>query len=111
MDTIKQTLAAIVGSVILSGCLSDQPVLTVPSLTESGGEGEDNETASLWAADSLVLPAGPGGARSAPNGDLPQLLAQVAPIPAALDWWATTGLTPRVPIRASGGPPAPPECV
>ena len=89
MDMIKQSLAALVGSVILAGCLSDQPVLTVPSFTEPEDEDEDNETASLWPTALPLPPARPGGAGSALDGELPQRLAQAAPTPAAPNRWAS----------------------
>ncbi|HUU83948.1 MAG TPA: hypothetical protein VM243_10635 [Phycisphaerae bacterium] len=60
MDTVKQSLAGIVGSMVLAGCLTDPNVVYVPQTEEEEPADEDantNGSAAVWPIDVLT----PGG--------------------------------------------------
>ena len=63
MDTVKQSLAAIVGSVLLAGCLNNANFAYVPSQSEAE---DDSETAAAWSSAFQLAP------ERGLNGEVPQ---------------------------------------
>lgn len=65
MDTIKQTMAALLGSWALSGCLTDPTIVNVPDTQEEEadlldeGDGADDGTARLWPMEGWASPVSP----------------------------------------------------
>ncbi|MCH7812632.1 MAG: hypothetical protein IID40_01295 [Planctomycetes bacterium] len=64
MDTIKQTMAALLGSWALSGCLTDPGIVQVPDTQEEAdlldqGDGDDDGTARLWPMEGRLPPVSP----------------------------------------------------
>jgi len=61
MDMVKQALAAIAGSAMLAGCLTDPNIVYVPDTemvdteNETDGDGEDG-TALLWQPQGYLFP-------------------------------------------------------
>ena len=48
MDTIKQSFAAIAGSVLLAGCLNNAPDVTIPVFSQAGDQDSNDQTAMVW---------------------------------------------------------------
>ncbi len=57
MDTVKQALAGIVGSVVLAGCLGSQGVFDSPEVANTDETEDGDTTAWVWPAP-LELDAG-----------------------------------------------------
>ena len=100
MDMVKQALAAIVGSLVLGGCLTDPNIVYVPQTQqeESDQDEDSGGGAALWPSDpspaqwsvprdhpaSSAWEQGTLLAQSGPHGT-PDAVLAVALIPALLD--------------------------
>ena len=85
MDTIKQSMAALVGSFVLAGCLGNPDVAGLPTAdpTEQSSENKAGDSTTSWHPAFRLGSDAPVGTDVWPEWGAASLLAGVFPAPEA----------------------------
>lgn len=92
MDTIKQAIAGIVGSVLLSSCLTDPNFVHVPVVRQEQSEDEGDSAdgnAALWPVEQMA-PASDLGPCLLPFAEVDRCPRLARGLPNEPQWYATT---------------------